>query len=135
MIDEKLTNHEVDVASQSRSDRRLARLDLALIVGVMLLALTARALPGPRTIDDAFITFRYSRNILEGQGFVYNPGTRVLGTTTPLFTLIMAVVGGVLGGQDFPWYAIVVSALADAGTAALLFLLARRLTCNRWMGA
>ncbi len=117
------------------SDRPLARLDVALIVGVMLLVLVARALPGPRTIDDAFITFRYSRNILEGQGFVYNPGTRVLGTTTPLFTLVMAAVGGLMGGQDFPWYAIAVSALADAGTAALLFLLARRLTCNRWMGA
>src|SRR5437016_142374 len=101
----------------------------------MIMALVARAIPGPRTIDDAFITFRYSRNILEGQGFVYNPGSRVLGTTTPLFTLLMAAVGAVTGGQDFPWYAIAVSALADAGTAAFLFLLARRLTDNRWIGA
>src|SRR5438105_15675116 len=100
----------------------------------MILALVARAIPGPRTIDDAFITFRYSRNILEGQGFVYNPGTRVLGTTTPLFTLVMAAIGGLLGGQDFQWYAIAVSALADAGTAALLLLLARRLTGNLWVG-
>ncbi len=68
--------------------------------------------------DDAFITFRYSRNIIEGQGFVYNPGSRVLGTTTPLFTLLMAALGVVTGGQDFQWYAIAVSALADAGTAA-----------------
>jgi hypothetical protein len=113
----------------------LVRLDYALIAGVMLLAIVARVLPGPRTIDDAFITFRYSRNIIEGQGFVYNPGSRVLGTTTPLFTVLMAALGALFGGQDFPWYAIAVSALADAGTAALLFLLARRLTGNRWMGA
>ncbi len=115
--------------------RPLVRLDYALIAGVMLLAIVARALPGPRTIDDAFITFRYSRNIIEGQGFVYNPGSRVLGTTTPLFTVLMAALGVLFGGQDFPWYAIAVSALADAGTAALLFLLARRLTGNCWMGA
>jgi hypothetical protein len=115
--------------------RPLVRLDYALIVGVMLLAIAARALPGPRTIDDAFITFRYSRNIIEGQGFVYNPGSRVLGTTTPLFTVLMAALAVLFGGQDFPWYAIAVSALADAGTAALLCLLARRLTGSRWMGA
>ncbi len=116
-------------------NRPLIRLDLALMVGVMLLALAARALPGPRTIDDAFITFRYSRNIVEGQGFVYNADSRVLGTTTPLFTVLMAAISALVQGQEFPWYAIAVSAVADAGTAALLFSLARRLTGNRWMGA
>jgi hypothetical protein len=122
-------------ASRYRSNPPLARLDLTLIAAIILLAVVARALPGPRTIDDAFITFRYSRNILEGQGFVYNPDSRVLGTTTPLFTVLMAAIGAVLRGQDFPWYAIAVSAVADAGTAVVLFMLARRLTCNRWMGA
>jgi MFS family permease len=102
---------------------------------VVLLALAARFLPGPRTIDDAFITFRYSRNIVEGQGFVYNPGERVLGTTTPLFTLLMAAISAVTGQQDYQWYAIAVSALADAATAALLFLLARRLTDSDGAGA
>lgn len=119
----------------ARSPRRLARLDLALIAGVVLLALAARALPGPRTIDDAFITFRYSRNIVEGQGFVYNPGSRVLGTTTPLFTLLMAAISAITGRQDFQWYAIAASALADAATCALLLLVARRLTGSRWAGA
>ena len=41
--------------------------------------------------DDAYITFRYSRNLAEGLGFVYNPGEPVLGTSTPLFTLILAL--------------------------------------------
>lgn len=110
------------------------RLDYALLIGIILLVIGARLLPGPRTIDDAFITFRYSRNIVEGQGFVYNPGSRVLGTTTPLFTVLMAAISAVLRGQDFPWYAIGVSALADAGTAACLFLLARRLTGSTLAG-
>ncbi len=52
---------------------------------IVIIALTARFLPGTRTIDDAYITYRYSQNILEGHGLVYNPGERVLGTTTPLY--------------------------------------------------
>ena len=100
-----------------------------------LIAIIARLLPGPRTIDDAFITFRYSRNIVEGQGFVYNIGTPSLGTTTPLFTLLMAVISAITGGQNFQWYAIIVSALADSITCVLLYLLTRRLTGNDWLSA
>jgi 4-amino-4-deoxy-L-arabinose transferase-like glycosyltransferase len=40
--------------------------------------------------DDAFITYRYARNIANGRGFVYNPGEPVLGTTTPLYTVLLA---------------------------------------------
>jgi len=40
--------------------------------------------------DDAYITFRYARNLAEGLGFCYNPGTPSLGTTTPFFTLLLA---------------------------------------------
>lgn len=100
-----------------------------------LVAIVARLLPGPRTIDDAFITFRYSRNIVEGQGFVYNPGIPSLGTTTPFFTLLMATISALSGRQDFQWYAIIVSALADAVTCVLLYLLARRLTGHDWLSA
>ena len=102
-----------------------------LMAALMLIAVAARVVPGPRTIDDAFITFRYSRNLIEGQGFVYNPGVHTLGTTTPLFTLLMAAISAVLRGQDYQGYAIAVSAVADAITAALLFLLALRLTGSR----
>ncbi|MBA3874604.1 MAG: glycosyltransferase family 39 protein [Anaerolineae bacterium] len=106
---------------------------IALVLA--LVAIIARLLPGPRTIDDAFITFRYSRNIVEGQGFVYNIGLPSLGTTTPLFTLLMAVISAITRQQDFQWYAIIVSAIADAITCVLLYLLARRLTGNDWLAA
>jgi hypothetical protein len=42
--------------------------------------------------DDVFITYVYARNLADGVGFVFNPGEAVQGTTTPLWTLIMAVV-------------------------------------------
>ncbi|MBX3066499.1 MAG: glycosyltransferase family 39 protein [Anaerolineae bacterium] len=114
---------------------KLSRSDYAIVLCVVILALVARMLPAPRNVDDSFITFRYSRNIVEGNGFVYNVGERVLGTTTPLFTLIMAGVSFLTGGEEFPWYALTISALADATTCVLLFLLMRRLTGSRWAGA
>jgi arabinofuranosyltransferase len=49
--------------------------------------------------DDAFITYRYAKNIANGHGFVYNSHEPVLGTTTPLYTLWLALLGK-LSGQD-----------------------------------
>ena len=42
--------------------------------------------------DDPFITYRYARNLVNGLGFVYNPGERVLSTTTPLYVLVLAAL-------------------------------------------
>ena len=101
----------------------------------MAVALAARLIPGARTIDDAYITFRYARNLLAGEGFVFNPGERVQGTTTPLYTLLMAGLGSLSGGVQapFPWLALGVNALADAGTCLLLYWIGRRLGAE-WAG-
>lgn len=106
-----------------------------LILLLMAIAIAARALPGPRTIDDAFITFRYSANLLDGLGFVYNPGVYTLGTTTPLWSLLMAAAAALTGGRDFPWYALTLSAFTDAVNVACLFLITRRLTGRDWVAA
>lgn len=100
-----------------------------LLVALLALAILARILPGPRTIDDAFITFRYARNLLAGNGFAFNPGEQVLGTTTPLFTLLLATLALPFGGAqaDFPRLALLVSALADGLTTVLLYALGRKL--------
>ena len=100
-----------------------------------VLALAARLLPGPRTIDDAAITFRYARNLLAGQGFVYNAGEAVLGTTTPLYTFLMAGLGALTGRTQapFPELALWANALADALTCLLLVRLAGRLV-PEWGG-
>lgn len=69
------------------------RLDL---VAACLLALAAAALlygvvrTWPRTVDDAFITFRYARNLAEGVGPVFNPGERVEGNSSPSWMLLSA---------------------------------------------
>jgi hypothetical protein len=43
-----------------------------------------------QTLEDAMITFRYAENIADGNGFVYNASEHVLGTTSPLWTMILA---------------------------------------------
>lgn len=95
---------------------------------IFILTLAARLIPGARTIDDAYITFRYARNILAGNGFVYNPGEAVMGTTTPLYTLLMAGLGLVSGGVEAPFavLALIVNALADALTAVLLWRIGKK---------
>lgn len=49
--------------------------------------------------DDVFITMRYSRNLLHGQGLVYTPGERVCGITCPLLAFLQAAFGFVAGGD------------------------------------
>jgi hypothetical protein len=93
---------------------------------ILLLAIAARLLPGQRIVDDAYITFRYARNIIAGRGFVYNPGECVLGTTTPLYTLLLSGLALVTGSRDFPTLAIMVNALAGAGAVWLLYALGKR---------
>lgn len=99
---------------------------IALTIGS--LAILARTIPGPRTIDDAYITYRYARNILAGIGFVYNPGEHVLGTTTPLYTLLLVIIGKITGGPQasFPEISLIINAIADSLTCLLLFDLGRR---------
>ncbi len=42
------------------------------------------------TQDDAYISYRYARNLVEGVGLVYNPGEYVEGFTNLLWTLLVA---------------------------------------------
>lgn len=50
--------------------------------------------------EDSYITYRYAENLASGHGFVFNPGERVLGTSTPLWTLVLAFAGRL--GFDVP---------------------------------
>lgn len=104
---------------------------------VIILTLTiATRLPFTSvTVDDAYITFRYARNIAGGLGFVYNAGEPVLGTTTPLYTLILALLARL--GLDMIAVGKFINILADAGTAIVIFRVLLGLT-NRyvaWAGA
>ena len=69
--------------------------------------------------DDAFISFRYARNLLEGHGLVFNPGERVEGYSNFLWTLELAAIWGIFGVKPeyaAPW----LSVAFTAGTLAAL---------------
>jgi arabinofuranosyltransferase len=104
-------------------------------LAILVLAVFIRLLPGERIVDDAYITYRYARNLVEGAGFVYNPGERVLGTTTPLYTLLLAGLALLLRTDHYPALSIGVNALADGAACALLLPLGQQLSGARRVGA
>ncbi|MBI5806122.1 hypothetical protein HZA73_08760 [candidate division TA06 bacterium] len=69
--------------------------------------------------DDAAITYRYAENLASGNGFVYNVGERVLGTTTPLFTLLLAL--GIKLGTKVHLVSAIFSFLSLAASVLLLY--------------
>ncbi len=71
------------------TDRRTLRLLGASVAALPLLTLLFLPI---RTIDDAFITFRYARNLAHGDGLVFNLGERVEGVTSLSWTLLLAAV-------------------------------------------
>lgn len=73
--------------------------------------------------DDPFITYRYARNLNEGLGFVYNSGERILSTTTPLFTLLLAFLH--LFISDIPHVANLIGVISLISGGLLLFDLGR----------
>lgn len=63
---------------------------LILAAGALLFGLAAATLAA-WTTDDAYISFRYAKNLVEGHGLVFNPGgERVQGYTHPLWVLVIA---------------------------------------------
>ncbi|TDO17830.1 hypothetical protein EV580_1008 [Mycobacterium sp. BK086] len=48
-------------------------------------------------IDDVFITLRYSRNLLAGEGAVFNPGDAVEGYSNPTWLFLVTAVSAVTG--------------------------------------
>lgn len=62
-----------------------------LAVTALVVASVAAAWIFRFTQDDAFITYRYARNLANGEGLVFNPGERVEGYTNFLWTVIHAI--------------------------------------------
>jgi len=112
----------------------VSRFTFYVLIAIFALAVILRLLPGERIVDDAYITYRYARNLVNGAGFVYNPSERVMGTTTPLYTLLMTGLSLILQTQNFPALSIWVNALADGVTCVLLVVLGERLSGRRRVG-
>ena len=62
--------------------------------------------------DDAFITYRFARNFASGAGLVYNPGEWHLGTTAPLYALVLGILGRLAGPDTIPFFGALFSSLS-----------------------
>ena len=83
------------ISSMSAKSRTYLWL-LAGTAGLIRFVIALRSLPDG-LFDDAYVTLRYAANLINGVGFVFNAGERVLGTTSPLFALLLAAAGHITG--------------------------------------
>jgi hypothetical protein len=70
--------------------RRLAIMAAGAAVGIF--ALVIGIAQAPFSYDDAWITYRYAFNLASGNGFVYNVGERVFGTSAPGYAVLLGVL-------------------------------------------
>lgn len=85
------------MADREREKQSRHQYDLIVILLLGTVALACGWVYSDFVQDDAFITYRYAENIASGRGFVYNLDEAVLGTTTPLYTLWLALLRFVSG--------------------------------------
>jgi hypothetical protein len=106
----------IGLSERRRQNAVAACLAVLTLVGLLLLF-------GHWGYDDSFITFRYARSLLSGQGLVYNAGERTLSTTAPLYAILLAGLGWIW--SDLPALSNLLSAVALVLSAATLFHWAR----------
>ena len=73
--------------------------------------------------DDAFITYRFSRNLAQGRGLVFNPGEKVEGYTNFLWTVIHAIPEKL--GWNTPAFSQVLGIVLIVATTAVSLRFAR----------
>jgi len=97
--------------------------------GLVLLAIARIALWVilPHANEDAYITFRFARNLAEGLGPAYNAGERVFGFTSPLWTL-WAALGHRLLGDPVAWCRVTAIAADGVTLVVMAGLLERHAT-------
>ena len=79
--------------------------------------------------DDAFITYRFSRNMARGNGLVFNAGEKVEGYTNFLWTLIHVIPEKL--GWSSPAFSQVFGVVLMVATVALVIRIADRLFSSR----
>ena len=84
--------------------------------------------------EDWYITFRASSNLVAGHGLVYNPGERVQPFSSPLTTIVAALLAWVAGPSDVRvlWLFRVISGAAAGLTAVLLWRIGAAMRLPRW---
>ncbi|MGD8860806.1 MAG: hypothetical protein PVI30_12420 [Myxococcales bacterium] len=82
--------HRVAMRGRSTSPGA-ARWAAHLFVAVAVVVGLALCMRRVACFDDAYISFRYAQNLVDGHGLVFNPGERVEGYTNFLWTVLLAL--------------------------------------------
>lgn len=76
------------------------------------------------TVDDSYISLRYARSFLSGEGLTYNPGERVEGFSNPTWVALMAltlpVSASLMGSKVIGVFSLIATILGCVGLAAEL---------------
>ncbi len=101
-----------------------------VVLAALLIGHAAWFLSWDLTVDDAWISFRYARSLVQGHGLTFNPGEWVEGYSNLAWTLLVAA-GMALGGAP-DVVATALGLLASLGTVWLTFDVARRAGAPVW---
>jgi len=104
----------------SNTQRRTNLVILSLLLILTISVRIAFWLTTNTTLEDAIITFKYAENLAQGNGFVYNLGEHVLGSTTPLWTIILGALKSVTN-FDIIASSKVLGIVFDCSTIAILY--------------
>lgn len=100
--------------------------DVLLLAGAgLLMALYAAAAGAGFALDDSWIHQVFARNLAETGQWAFIPGQPTAASTSPLYTLLLAI--GYLIGMDYRLWALLLGALALAGCAVVGARMAERL--------
>jgi arabinofuranosyltransferase len=78
----------------------------------------------PFASEDAYITFRFAKNLAIGNGLLYNPDERVMGFSSPLWT-VWCAIGMKLAADPVHWTRFW-TVLGDATTLVLMAVILKR---------
>jgi len=109
------------ILTQNGSVTPIERIGLAV---AMILAIALMWPVRGYLTDDTFIHLQYARNLAAGQGFVFNPGEHVYGSTSPLWVALLA--DGIALGLDGVWWSKFMGMAATLWSIVLFLQLMRR---------
>jgi hypothetical protein len=85
------------------------------------------------TVDDSFITFRYSQNIANGLGPIFSAGSRDEGYTSPLWMLLLVLPHAI--GLSAELFSKIVGVACIIGSAAIIAMWAFRAARSTFVAA
>lgn len=104
-------------ASKTNGGAMAMRIGLGLFLLAVVIFVAHANFYRPWVKDDPYITFQYARNLVDGNGLVFNPGEKVEGFSNPSWVLLAALAFKL--GVDPLWMAHLAGILA--GLVALFF--------------